>query len=83
VFGMTAFSNCSPSWSSNNLSTRTAWNPHPTLDIGLDLIWSHFNTANKGFGTIGANGSVPAGTYQLDDQDKYLAVLRVQKTILP
>ena len=83
-FGMTGLTNCSPSYSSNNLSTRTAWNPHPTLEIGLDLIWSHFNTANNGFGTLAAiTNAQPAGVYRIDDQDKYMAVLRVQKNILP
>ena len=83
TFGTAALTNCSPSFSSNNFSTRTAWNPHPTLEIGLDLIWSHFNTGNKGFGTVTAQSAQPTGVYKLDDQDKYMAVLRVQKNILP
>jgi hypothetical protein len=83
AFGTTGLTNCSPSFSSNNFSTRTAWNPHPSLEIGLDLIWAHFNTGSKGLGTVAAQGAQPSGIYTLDDQDKYMAVLRVQKTILP
>ena len=79
----TALSNCSPNSSQNALTTRTAWNPHPSLEIGLDLIWWHQNTANAGTATLLANGARPAGTYVIEDQDKYVAVLRVQKTILP
>jgi len=79
----TALSNCSPNFSQSQLSTRTAWNPHPSLEIGLDLIWLHEGTANSGTATLAANGARPAGTYTVEDQDKYLAVLRVVKTILP
>ena len=32
---------CSPNFSQTAVSTRTAWNPHPFLEIGLDLIWYH------------------------------------------
>jgi hypothetical protein len=84
AMGAVTPTNCSPSFSSNNLSTRTAWNPHPTLEIGLDLIWAHFNTGFKGLGTLNAStAGLTAGPLTIDDQDRYLAVLRVQKTILP
>jgi hypothetical protein len=79
----TALSNCSPNSSQNALSTRTAWNPHPSLEIGLDLIWWHQDTANAGTAVALVNGARPAGPYTIEDQDKYTAVLRVQKTILP
>jgi len=78
------FSNCSPNFSQQQLSTRTAWNPHPTLEIGLDLIWLHADTANAGTATLAATATGrQAGTYVVEDQDKYMAILRVIKTILP
>jgi hypothetical protein len=84
AMGAVTPTNCTPSFSSNNLSTRTAWNPHPSLEIGLDLIWAHFNTGFKGLGTLNAStAGLTAGPLTIDDQDRYLAVLRVQKTILP
>src|SRR5262245_50373574 len=76
--------NCSPRWSQSSISTRTAWNPHPFLEIGLDLIWFHQNTAFGGSNVVvAANGARPAGVYRITDQDGYAMVLRVQKNILP
>ena len=75
---------CNPSFAVYAASTRTAWNPHPMLEVGLDLIWQHLDTAFSGLATIGsANGARPAGTYKFEDQDNFLAILRVQKTVLP
>jgi len=54
------------------------------LEIGLDLIWYHLDSAFSGRAVIGAaNGARPPGTYQFQDQDNFLAVMRVQKTVLP
>jgi Porin subfamily len=76
--------NCSPNWSQSSVSTRTAWNPHPFLEIGLDLIWFHQQTAFGGSNIfIAANGARPAGVYTLNNQDGFVMVLRMQKNILP
>ena len=85
VFGGQALNlNCSPNWSQSSVSTRTAWNPHPFLEIGLDLIWFHQHTAFSGSTlAIGAQGARPAGVYTFNDQDGYAMVLRFQKNILP
>jgi len=75
---------CNPDHAYTSVSTRTAWNPHPTLEIGLDLIWYHIDSASSGsVVTLASNGSRPADTYTIIDQDRYLTVLRVQKTVLP
>jgi hypothetical protein len=75
---------CNMSFSMSSISTRTAWNPHPTLEIGLDLIWNHLNTAMDGavLTQAAANGARPAGPYTVSDQDAFIGVLRVQKTVL-
>ena len=84
VGGQALHFNCSPNWSQSSVSTRTAWNPHPFLEIGLDLIWFHQHTANSGsVVAIGPQGSRPAGVYTFNDQDGYAMVLRFQKNILP
>ncbi len=76
--------NCSPNWSQTSVSTRTAWNPHPFLEIGLDLIWFHQHTAFSGSTVaLAAQGARPAGVYTFNDQDGYAMVLRFQKNILP
>jgi len=80
---VTAGSNCSPNNRANTISTRTAWNPHPSLEIGLDLIWWHLDSANAGTAVLTTNGARQGGTYVVEDQDKYMAVLRLQKNILP
>src|SRR6185295_5823353 len=59
---------CSPDVSWWQLGSRTQWNPHPDLDIGVDVLWTHLNTAYKGPATLAANGARPAGPYILDDQ---------------
>jgi len=75
---------CDPNYSVSTVGTRTAWKPHPTLEIGLDLVWNHIDTAFTGLGTIGAaNGARPPGVYQFEDQDNFLAIMRVQKSVLP
>jgi hypothetical protein len=76
--------NCNPNFSQSALSTRTAWNPHPFLEIGLDLIWFQLQTANAGSTVrLLASGARPAGFYRVENQDGYLMALRFQKTILP
>jgi len=76
--------NCNPNSSQSALSTRTAWNPHPFLEIGLDLIWFHQHSANQGsVVALTAAGARPAGVYKIADQDGYAMVLRFQKNILP
>jgi hypothetical protein len=74
---------CSPDFSWWQLGTRTQWNPHPDLDIGVDVLWTHLNTAYKGVGTLGANGARPAGPYAIDDQDVLSVMFRIQRNFLP
>jgi len=88
VFGLiiapNAGFNCNMNFSQTSVSTRTAWNPHPFLEIGLDLIWQRVNTAAAGsLITLGANGGRPAGVYQTANLDAYAMILRFQKNILP
>jgi len=76
--------NCNPNFSQSALSTRTAWNPHPFLEIGLDLIWYHLGTASNGGNVfLAANGARPSGVYTIQNLDAYMMVLRFQKNILP
>jgi hypothetical protein len=75
---------CSPDFSWWQVGTRTQWNPHPDLDIGVDLLWTHLNTAYKGSNvTLGSNGARPAGVYDIDDQDVFSVMFRIQRNFLP
>jgi hypothetical protein len=80
---MTAVSNCSPSFSFWQAGTRTQWNPHPDLDIGVDVLFSHLNTAFAGTATLVANGARPGGIYAIQDQDVWTVFFRIQRNFLP
>src|SRR5690242_9189911 len=84
AIGNGAGNSCSPDFSWWQLGTRTQWNPHPDLDIGVDVLWTHLNTAYKGANaTLGANGARPAGVYTIDDQDVLSVMFRIQRNFLP
>jgi hypothetical protein len=86
VFGAIAspITNCNPNFSLMSVSTRAAWNPHPTLEIGLDLTWNRINSAMTGSQVVlTQQGARPAGLYQVQNQDNYIMMLRFQKNVLP
>jgi hypothetical protein len=84
AIGNGAGNSCSPDFSWWQLGSRTQWNPHPDLDIGVDVLWTHLNTAYKGTNaTLGANGARPGGVYQIDDQDIVSVMFRIQRNFLP
>ena len=55
-----AGNSCSPDYSFWEAYTRTQWNPVPQLDIGMEILYQHNNTAFKGPATLAANLSRPA-----------------------
>jgi hypothetical protein len=81
--GVTAVSNCNPDYSYWQVGSRTQWNPHPDLDIGVDVLWTHLNTSFKGTATLAASGARPAGVYTIDDQDILSVMFRIQRNFLP
>jgi hypothetical protein len=78
-----ATNTCNPDFSWWQVGSRTQWNPHPDLDVGVDVLWTHLNTAYKGTATLAANGARPAGPYAIDDQDVLSVMFRVQRNFLP
>jgi hypothetical protein len=78
-----AVSNCSPNFSWWQVGSRTQWNPHPDLDIGVDVLWNHLNTAFAGTATLAANGARPGGVYTISDQDVVSVFFRIQRNFLP
>ena len=79
-----ATNSCNPDFSWWQVGTRTQWNPHPDLDIGLDVLWTHLNTAYKGTANFAANGARPAITAAtVDDQDVLSVYFRIQRNFLP
>jgi len=84
-----------PGWNEEQLQSRVVRRPNArstVLDIGVDVLWTHLNTAYKGPGvglvTNGAallvsNGARPAGIYTIDDQDIVSVMFRIQRNFLP
>jgi hypothetical protein len=85
---------CSPNFSWWEAGIRTQWNPHPDLDIGVDVVWNHLNTAYAGLGNptkigvvngvaLPSNGARPSAIATLESQDVLSVMFRVQRNFLP
>jgi hypothetical protein len=75
---------CDPNWSMSEVGTRTLWNPVPDLDVGVDLVWYHLNTAFNGsvLNFISPVGAKPSGLYAVSNQDSLGAIFRIQRNFL-
>jgi len=75
---------CSPNFSASELGTRTLWNPVPNLDVGVDLVWYHLNTAFNGGTTnvVGPFGAKPSGIFTISNQDALGAIFRIQRNFI-
>ena len=79
-----AGNSCNPDYSWWQVGTRTQWNPHPDLDIGVDVLWTHLNTAFKGLANFPVNGARPGIiSANVDDQDVLSVYFRIQRNFLP
>jgi hypothetical protein len=77
-------SSCDPGESYWSVGTRTQWNPNSNLDLGLDLVWNHLNSAHSGYYVSSTSfGGRPAGTYNISDYDIWTAAIRAQYNFLP
>ena len=76
---------CSPDFSWYEVGTRTQWNPHPDLDIGIDVALTHLNTAYAGNSVaLAANGARAAcAVCSIEDQNVVSAFFRIQRNFLP
>ena len=83
-FTLLAGNSCSPDYSFWEAYTRTQWNPVPQLDIGMEILYQHNNTAFKGPATLAANLSRPAVLNGvIDDQNVWSAMFRWQRNFYP
>lgn len=69
---------CNPNFSFYEIGSRTQWNPMPQLDIGVELLYSHLNTAYRGPGVYAANTPRPAVVF-IDNQGVLSAMFRWQR----
>jgi hypothetical protein len=75
---------CDPDLSFWSVGTRTQWNPNSNLDLGVDVMWNHFDQAHSGIYTSSTNfGNRPAGAYNISDYDVLTAAIRAQYNFLP
>jgi hypothetical protein len=88
AIGGIIFAHCDPNFSFSMVGTRTQWNPHPDLSVGLDLTWWHLNTGFAGTADVlAAAGARPPCVgavfcYKVEDQDTFSALFRVQRNFL-
>jgi hypothetical protein len=82
LFTPLAGNSCSPNYSYYQIGTRTQWNPVAQLDIGLDVFYTHLNTAYKGPVLYGPNAPRPVVTL-MDDQNVWSALFRWQRNFYP
>ncbi|AMN39523.1 porin [Rhodoplanes sp. Z2-YC6860] len=75
--------NCSPDFSFWQVGSRTVWSPVSSLDIGLDILYNHVNTAFAGAAAVSANGSVPSGLFTVASQGVLSGALRIQRNFVP
>ena len=74
---------CHPNFSWYQVGTRTIWNPHPDLDIGVEVLYTGLDTANSG-ATVNAgaaSGAVPAGQYTFANTGVWTSVFRIQRKL--
>jgi Porin subfamily len=73
---------CNPDFSFYQVGTRTQWNPVPLLDIGLEVLYTHLNTAYQGPALV--NPLAPQQVVGLlDDQNVWSAFFRWQRNFYP
>ena len=75
-----AGNSCTPNFSFFQVGTRTEFTPVRGFGLGLDVFYTHLNTAYKGVGTYPLNAPRPTTTI-LDDQNVLSAIFRVQRNI--
>jgi Porin subfamily len=79
-----AVTNCDPDFAVWGIGSRTQWNPHPYLDIGVDVLWARLESAFAGPGvTLTPQGAHPAQVVNIEDQDVMTVMGRVQYNFIP
>jgi len=85
VNGWAPGSQCNPNFGWWQAGTRTIWNPHPDLDIGVEVMYQAIQTANRG-ATVwqnGASGGMAPGAYTFANEGIWSAAFRIQRNFLP
>jgi hypothetical protein len=79
-----AVAGCNPDWSMYQVGTRTVWNPVRNLDVGLEVLYTKFESDMAGALVNTAPGAPkPPGIYTVEDRDVVSALIRVQRNFWP
>jgi hypothetical protein len=87
---------CNPNSNLWQVGTRTMWNPHPYLDIGVEVLYSRLNQSNTGTFTLSTTdfnsttlassaagtGALNPGVYNFANLGIWSAMFRVQRNFL-
>ena len=75
--------NCSPDFSFWQIGSRTVWTPVSGLELGLDVLYNHINSAFEGPVNVSANGTIPSGLFNARDQNVLSGAFRIQRNFVP
>jgi porin-like protein len=84
-------STCNPNYNTWQIGTRTMWNPHPYLDIGVEVIYTQLNQSNTGAaivnttggaGPAGAPGAISPTLYNFASGGVWAGFFRIQRNFL-
>jgi hypothetical protein len=70
-------------WSAWQAGSRVLWNPVSNLDIGLEVLYTHINTALAGATYTGLTTNGLPTSLQTKDENVWSAVLRFQRNFWP
>jgi hypothetical protein len=75
--------NCNPDFGFWQVGSRTVWSPVSSLDIGVELLYNHLDTAFAGPVSVSTNGTIPAGNFIAKDQGVLSGAFRIQRNFVP
>jgi hypothetical protein len=82
----TSLTGCDMNWSIWGAGLRTQWAVSNTFQIGLEVVYSHLNSADASSGFVfqpQGNSSKAAGDYRAADQNIWAARFRVNRDFYP
>ena len=71
--------NCSPNFSFYQIGSRTQWNVTSNFYMGVDVTYTHLNTAYEG----AAPGNPTASPTSIDNQNVWSGIFRMQHSFVP
>jgi hypothetical protein len=77
---------CNPDWNMYQVGTRTVWNPVRNLDVGLEVLYTKFESDMSGVASGAAftpGSGKPTQVYTVEDRDVVSALIRVQRNFWP